>query len=64
MATVLPVEAQIQDVISLRDHCTLTLSDEMLQRIRLIREVCTSGGEREPRLFLGGVDPHPFEWWR
>lgn len=47
MATVLPVEAQIQDVISLRDHCTLTLSDEMLQRIRLIREKCVQAEARE-----------------
>lgn len=47
MATVLPVEAQIQDVLSLRDHCTLTLSDEMLQRIRLIREKCIQAEARE-----------------
>lgn len=55
MATVSPVEAQIQDVLSLRDQCTLTLSDEMLQRIRLIREKCTQAEARE------GVAPIP---WR
>jgi hypothetical protein len=47
MATVSPVEAQIQDILSLRDHCTLTLSDEILQRIRLIREKCVQAEARE-----------------
>ena len=50
-----PVEAQIQDVLALREQCTLTLSDEMLQRIRLIREKCTQAEARE------GVSPIP---WR
>lgn len=47
MAVVSPVEAQIQDVLSLRDQCALTLSDEILQRIRLIREKCTQAETRE-----------------
>lgn len=42
-----PVEAQIQDVLALREQCTLILSDETLQRIRLIREKCTQAETRE-----------------
>jgi hypothetical protein len=50
MATVTPVstlDQQIQDVIGLRNQCMLTLSDEMLHRIRLIREKCVQAAAKE-----------------
>jgi hypothetical protein len=62
MATVSPVEVQIQDVLSLRETCTLALSDEMLQRIRLIREKCAQAEAREgtaPIPWRRGPGPQP-----
>lgn len=62
MATVSPVEAQIQDVLSLREACTLTLSDEMLQRIRLIREKCVQAEAKEGSALIAwrrGPAPSP-----
>lgn len=59
MATVapvsIPIELQISEVLGLREGCSQTLSDEVLQRIRLIREKCVQAEARE------GTTPIP---WR
>lgn len=51
MATVapvsVPIELQISEVLGLREACSLTLSDEVLQRIRLIREKCVQAEAKE-----------------
>jgi hypothetical protein len=54
MASISPVstpisalDQQIQEVLGLRNQCALTLSDEMLQRIRLIREKCVQAEAKE-----------------